>query len=96
MPLALTDYQLKQVMQAASLIAPPRRDDFLRHLAAQLGDVHKVSDTQLTLVLCETLAQRGVAVGRQFFPGGLYSRHDRHRNHSQRHRQRARALPAGP
>ena len=28
MPLALTDAQLKQVMEAASLIAPALRDDF--------------------------------------------------------------------
>ena len=47
MPLALTNAQLKRVHpQAASLIGPPRRDDFLlRHLAAQLGDVHEVSWT---------------------------------------------------
>jgi hypothetical protein len=68
--LSLTDRQFEQVMTAASLIAPPLRDDFLRHLAAQLGDEHKPSDARLTFVICETLAQRGVAVGRQFFRGG--------------------------
>ena len=45
-------------MQAASLIAPPRRDDFLRHLAAQLEDAHKPSDARLTLVLCDRLGRR--------------------------------------
>ena len=68
MPLALTDTQLKQVMAAASLIAPAARDAFLRHLAAQLGDAHK--DARLTFVICETLAQHGLAVGRSFFRGG--------------------------
>jgi hypothetical protein len=61
-------------MAAASLIAPAARDDFLRHLAAQLGDAHKPSDARLTLVICDTLAQRGVAVGRQFFGGDIMNR----------------------
>ena len=67
MPLALTDAQLKQVMEAASLIAPALRDDFLRHLATKLGDAHGLSDPRLAYALCEVLGQRGVAVGRRFF-----------------------------
>ena len=91
MPLALSDTQLKQVMAAASLIAPPRRDDFLRHLAAKLEDVHKVSDAQLTFVICETLAQRGVAVGRSFFRGGQHGKPEGRMPSSDSRRDRPRA-----
>jgi hypothetical protein len=44
MPLALTDRQLKKVMVAASLIAPPLRDDFLRAIAAVTRDLPALSD----------------------------------------------------
>ncbi len=65
--LAPSDTQLKQVMLAPSLIAPAMRDGFLPHLAAQLEDVRELSDAQMTFVLCETLARRGVACGPAFF-----------------------------
>jgi hypothetical protein len=65
MPLALTDRQLKKVTVAASLIAPPLRDDFLRAIAAVTRDLPALSEAQLTAVLRETLGQRGVAAGRE-------------------------------
>ena len=67
--LSLTDAQLKQVMVAAGLIAPAARDDFLRHLAAQLEGA-LLSDARLSFVLHETLAQHGLAVGRGYFRKG--------------------------
>jgi hypothetical protein len=72
--LSLSDGQLRLVMQAAWLIAPHQRDDFLHHLAAQLEGVD-LTDAQVILTLCETLGQRGVAIGKSFFENGRGGRH---------------------
>ena len=36
-PIALTDHQLRQVMQAAGRLPPSQRSDFLERVAKQLG-----------------------------------------------------------
>jgi hypothetical protein len=51
LPLALTDGQLSQVTQAASLIAPAARDGFLRSVASVLGGRERPSDGAVTRAL---------------------------------------------
>lgn len=71
MPLALTDAQLATVTEAAALLPPAARDHFLRSVAAVLGDSEqRPSDSAVMRALCSVLAERGVAVGKQFFRGG--------------------------
>jgi hypothetical protein len=62
-PFALGDTQLKIIMRAASTLPPERRDQFLRDLAARLGDqpsplaVEAAINTALTCVpvfLCDS------------------------------------------
>ena len=67
MPLALTDAQLSTVTEAAALLRPVERDDFLRSVAAVLGDSDDLSDAAVIRALLFVLAERGVAVGKAFF-----------------------------
>jgi hypothetical protein len=67
MPLAFSDQQLGMVTEAATLLPPHARDHFLRSVAGRLDGITRPTDGQLDAVLCEVLAQRGVAVGRRAF-----------------------------
>ena len=63
MPLALTDSQLGTVTEAAALLPPPERDNFLRSVASQLTTPHP-TDGEVLAALRFVLSARGVAVGR--------------------------------
>ena len=83
-----SDYQLSMVTEAAALLPPATRDGFLRSVASVLGGRERPSDGALTRALCFVLAERGVAVGRQFFLDG----HRRAHHGEPQHRRR----PARP
>jgi hypothetical protein len=63
MPLSLTDSQLKAVTDAAALLPPAQRPDFLRSIAAVLGAYSIPTDREVEKALAFVLAPRGVAVG---------------------------------
>jgi hypothetical protein len=69
MPLALTDKQLHQVMQAAAPMPPGDRDGFMRSVAAVFTSEHP-SDNEVIRALCFVLSERGVAVGERYFAVG--------------------------
>jgi hypothetical protein len=64
MPLALTDAQLAAVTDAAALLPPTGRDNFLRSVAAVLGANRRPTDGEVRRALLTVLSSRGVAVGR--------------------------------
>ena len=66
MPLSLTDAQLRTVSNAAALLPPATRDNFLRSVAARLATPHP-TDGEVIAALRFILSARGVAIGR----GGL-------------------------
>ena len=59
--LALSDQQLALVMQAAALLPPPRRDDFMRSVASRLSDIARPSDHELGDAVQFILSTRGVS-----------------------------------
>ena len=67
MPLSLSDSQLKSVTEAASLLSPLLRDNFLRSVASVLGSNTRPTDGEVQRALRFVLSQRGVAVGRQYY-----------------------------
>jgi len=64
MPFALTNEQLDALARAADYVPPADRNNFLRSVAAQLGDRLRPTDSELLDALTRALSQRGVAVGR--------------------------------
>jgi len=62
--LAMTDAQIESVKQAAALLPPTARDNFMRSVAGALAHTSRPTDRELLDVLRLLLSERGVAVGR--------------------------------
>jgi hypothetical protein len=62
--LALTDQQLTLVTEAAGLFSPPRRDLFLRSVAARLADIQNPSDAQVETAVHFVLNTYGISTPR--------------------------------
>ena len=56
--------QLATVTEAAALLPPGQRDNFLRSVAAVLGANPRPTDGEVRRALLVVLSARGVAVGR--------------------------------
>jgi hypothetical protein len=59
--LSLSDQQLALVMNAAKLLSPARRDDFMRSVASPPSDVDHRSDNELASAVSFILSSHDVA-----------------------------------
>jgi hypothetical protein len=67
-PLALSDSQLRLVMESAALIPVSQRDSFLRSIAGRLCDLpYQPSKADVEEAIRFVLATRGVAAGKDHF-----------------------------